>query len=63
MQSPLPPVRVINIDLAVDTATDSEDIKDAADVDIDTFGFQRDTVQIINGFTVGTMTDGFDEEP
>jgi len=54
------PGESINIDLAIDTATDSDAIKGAADVDLDTFGFQRDTVQLINGFTVGTMTDGFD---
>lgn len=50
------PGETVSIDLVVDTDTDLEEIRGAASINPNEFGFQRETVQLIDGFTVGTMT-------
>ena len=42
----------VNIDLSVDASTDEDDIREAAELDEAAFGFQTDTVQIIDVITV-----------
>ena len=50
----LGPGESVNLDLVVDTATDEDDIEAAADIDLGSsaFGFQSDTVQIMEEITV-----------
>jgi hypothetical protein len=42
----------VDIDLSVDASTDEDDIREAAELDEAAFGFQTDTVQIIDVITV-----------
>ena len=42
----------VEIDLVVDTKTDKEDIKKASEIDPTQFGFQTDTVQIMEEITI-----------
>ena len=53
----LDPGQSIQVDLEIDLETDQGAIEDAADLNTNVFGFQQDTVQLISGFTVGTLTD------
>ncbi|WP_154018065.1 hypothetical protein [Halorubrum sp. AJ67] len=50
------PGETVSLDLDIDTQYYYEAIRGAADIAPKQFGFQRDTVQLIDGFTVGTMT-------
>ena len=51
------PGETVELDLVIDLASDEDEIEDAAEIDPNQFGFQQDTVQLISGFTVGTLTD------
>lgn len=51
------------VDLVIDTSTDSGVINDEADINSNVFGFQRDTVQLINGLTIGTIDNPTSADP